>query len=137
MDATRTRRVRDRARQAWYARHRQWRFARHLGFPSDVPVRSEPVGDGPGHSLRCSPIGSALLVHVLTTPGPDEKSDLMRGSTIHASSMTMRNEKAIQEVDRSEPRACQGGYYYRETGCTPPWLIHDQYGRAIFVRFPR
>jgi hypothetical protein len=32
MDATRTRRTRDRARQAWYARYRQQRFARFLGF---------------------------------------------------------------------------------------------------------
>jgi len=32
MDATRTRRTRDRARQGWYARYRQWRFARYLGF---------------------------------------------------------------------------------------------------------
>jgi hypothetical protein len=32
MDATRTRRTRDRARQAWYARDRQRRFARFLGF---------------------------------------------------------------------------------------------------------
>jgi len=32
MDATRARRTRDRARQSWYARHRQWRFARFLGF---------------------------------------------------------------------------------------------------------
>jgi hypothetical protein len=32
MDATRPRRTRDRARQAWYARHRQRRFARMLGF---------------------------------------------------------------------------------------------------------
>ena len=37
MDATRTRRTRDRARQGWYARYRQWRFARYLGF-----------ADGPG-----------------------------------------------------------------------------------------
>ena len=34
MDATRTRRTRDRARQAWYASHRQRRFARFLGFPT-------------------------------------------------------------------------------------------------------
>jgi hypothetical protein len=33
MDGTRARRTRDRARQGWYARHRQWRFARFLGFP--------------------------------------------------------------------------------------------------------
>ncbi|MHB1560455.1 MAG: hypothetical protein ACYC61_23630 [Isosphaeraceae bacterium] len=32
MDATRTRRTRDRARQGRYARYRQWRFARYLGF---------------------------------------------------------------------------------------------------------
>jgi hypothetical protein len=32
MDATRKRRTRDRARQAWYARCRQLRFARFLGF---------------------------------------------------------------------------------------------------------
>jgi hypothetical protein len=34
MDATRARRTRDRARQAWYARHRQRRFARFMGFLS-------------------------------------------------------------------------------------------------------
>src|SRR4051794_9088664 len=33
MDATRARRTRDHARQSWYAGQRQWRFARHLGFP--------------------------------------------------------------------------------------------------------
>ncbi len=32
MDATRTRRTKDQARQAWYAVNRQRRFARHLGF---------------------------------------------------------------------------------------------------------
>jgi hypothetical protein len=32
MDATRNRRTRDRARQGWYARYRQCRFARYLGF---------------------------------------------------------------------------------------------------------
>ena len=32
MDATRARRTKDRARQCWYARHRQRRFARFLGF---------------------------------------------------------------------------------------------------------
>jgi hypothetical protein len=36
MDATRTRRTKDRARQAWYARHRQRRFARFLGFTQDA-----------------------------------------------------------------------------------------------------
>lgn len=32
MDGTRRRRTRDQVRQAWYARHRQRRFARMLGF---------------------------------------------------------------------------------------------------------
>jgi hypothetical protein len=32
VDGTRARRTRDKARQAWYARHRQRRFARFLGF---------------------------------------------------------------------------------------------------------
>jgi hypothetical protein len=36
MDATRTRRTRDGARQAWYACHRQWRFARFLGFVGGI-----------------------------------------------------------------------------------------------------
>jgi hypothetical protein len=31
MDATRSRRTRDRARQQWYASHRQRRFARFMG----------------------------------------------------------------------------------------------------------
>jgi hypothetical protein len=38
LDATRTRRTRDRARQAWYARQRQQRFARFLGFAAAGPV---------------------------------------------------------------------------------------------------
>ena len=37
MDATRSRRTRDRARQQWYARQRQRRFARFLGFTPGVP----------------------------------------------------------------------------------------------------
>ena len=38
MDATRTRRTRDRARQTWYAQCRQKRFARFLGFASGTPA---------------------------------------------------------------------------------------------------
>jgi hypothetical protein len=38
VDATRTRRTRDRARQDWYARQRQWRFARFLGFAEPIPI---------------------------------------------------------------------------------------------------
>jgi hypothetical protein len=38
MDATRKRRTKDRARQAWYARCRQRRFARFLGFGMSEPA---------------------------------------------------------------------------------------------------
>src|SRR5207253_2279101 len=41
MDATRRRRTRDRARQAWYAEFRSYRFARHLGFTD--PARPTPT----------------------------------------------------------------------------------------------
>jgi hypothetical protein len=37
MDATRTRRTRDRARQTWYAISSSRRFARHFGF-TPAPV---------------------------------------------------------------------------------------------------
>lgn len=36
MDGTRRRRTRDQVRQNWYARHRQRRFARMLGFSNPV-----------------------------------------------------------------------------------------------------
>jgi hypothetical protein len=36
MDATRTRRTRDQARQRWYASQRQRRFARFLGFAAEA-----------------------------------------------------------------------------------------------------
>ncbi len=44
MDATRTRRTRDVARQRWYARWRAVRFARHLGF--------RPAPAGSRHLIR-------------------------------------------------------------------------------------
>jgi hypothetical protein len=50
MDATRARRTRDRARQAWYARCRQHRFARFLGFPSGNPATNHAILD-PGPHL--------------------------------------------------------------------------------------
>jgi hypothetical protein len=40
MDATRSRRTKDRARQQWYARDRQRRFARFLGF---IPGAAQPL----------------------------------------------------------------------------------------------
>jgi hypothetical protein len=42
MDATRSRRQRDSARQSWYARWRLLRFARHLGFTSPSTATPKP-----------------------------------------------------------------------------------------------
>ena len=50
MDGTRTRRTRDRARQAWYARHRQRRFARFLGFDDRARDPSSPPTAGAGRA---------------------------------------------------------------------------------------
>ena len=60
MDATRPRRLRDSARQGWYARWRCFRFARHLGFPSTAAVAPRPealprqgaAAPGPGAAVR-------------------------------------------------------------------------------------
>ncbi len=64
MDATRARRTRDQARQAWYARYRQWRFARYLGFgvgPEVLKSRLPYVADeNPGAPSRQ---GEAKVVH--------------------------------------------------------------------------
>ena len=42
MDATRARRTQDRVRQLWYARYRQRRFARFLGFVNEGPAGRSP-----------------------------------------------------------------------------------------------
>ena len=57
MDATRVRRTRDPTRQAWYARHRQWRFARFLGSPAPSPV------PGSGQKLTLPDHEAAQSVH--------------------------------------------------------------------------
>jgi hypothetical protein len=56
MDATRTRRTRDRARQAWYARYRQWRFARYLGFVS-YPASTASAAHWPFTPAACRGTG--------------------------------------------------------------------------------
>jgi hypothetical protein len=48
MDATRPRRTRDPARQKWYARYRQQRFARFLGFPLRDPAATHAARDQTG-----------------------------------------------------------------------------------------
>ena len=50
MDATRPRRLRDTARQRWYARWRCERFARHLGFAR--PARPEVLSLWGDHGLH-------------------------------------------------------------------------------------
>jgi len=55
MDATRARRTRDRARQGWYARYRQWRFARYLGFGDGIePPAGRPEGRHPARFDRAA-----------------------------------------------------------------------------------
>jgi hypothetical protein len=46
MDASRSRRTRDPARKNWYARYRQWRFARHYGFLGGADKVITPGRDG-------------------------------------------------------------------------------------------
>jgi hypothetical protein len=57
MDATRSRRSRDDARQRWYARWRALRFARHLGF-----VQTEHAGQplGPPGAMAACPAPGRL-----------------------------------------------------------------------------
>jgi hypothetical protein len=50
MDATRKRRTRDRARQAWYAGCRQRRFARFLGFVGAGSMPPSVSRDFTGHA---------------------------------------------------------------------------------------
>ena len=50
MDGTRPRRTRDKARQAWYARHRQRRFARFLGFGDKARDAALPATAGAGRA---------------------------------------------------------------------------------------
>jgi hypothetical protein len=58
MDGSRSRRRKDRARQAWYARHRQFRFARWMGFTG--------ADGGPGSSEVPSEQGGRRGVPIVT-----------------------------------------------------------------------
>ena len=53
MDAQRSRRTKDQARKAWYAYHRQVRFARWLGFITEDAAMN--------HGLRRSTIPNQSL----------------------------------------------------------------------------
>jgi hypothetical protein len=52
MDATRRRQTKDRARQQWYARQRQRRFARFLGFGTGAAAPPADRGSGGGPTVR-------------------------------------------------------------------------------------
>jgi hypothetical protein len=60
MDATRSRRIRDSARQGWYASWRSVRFARHFGFSLTATVVSKPEVALP---LRCAGLPIHLAWH--------------------------------------------------------------------------
>ena len=63
MDGTRLRRTRDRARRAWYAGWRQYRFARHYGF------ENSSVNLETGRSKSCSAaLASRQLISRLFDP---------------------------------------------------------------------
>ena len=67
MDATQARRARDRAWKVWYARHRQWRFARHLGLVGAAPAPHAVAGivGRPGS------VGAVrIFAHDTPQPGP-------------------------------------------------------------------
>jgi hypothetical protein len=50
VDRTRRRRTRDKVRQAWYARHRQRRFARFLGFVDKARDAASTATAGAGRA---------------------------------------------------------------------------------------
>ena len=55
MDATRSRRTKDRVRQVWYAKRRQQRFAHRLGFTpreSHGLPSAGPWSGGRAHDVR-------------------------------------------------------------------------------------
>ena len=64
MDATRSRRTRDAARQHWYAEFRAYRFARHLGFTNAPRYVDAPCVQRVGQ-----PAPARVLVRLVSFPG--------------------------------------------------------------------
>jgi hypothetical protein len=60
MDAQRSRRTRDEARRAWYAYHRQVRFARWFGF-IEIDSAGKHVWRGRSNSNEAGPQSSLLI----------------------------------------------------------------------------
>jgi hypothetical protein len=72
MDGTRARRTRDRARQGWYARHRQWRFARFLGFPVGPEAHVAGMSAARSPSAKVRP--TIAMYSSITSIGPGATS---------------------------------------------------------------
>ena len=73
MDGTRARRTRDKARQAWYARHRQRRFARFLGFDDKARDTASARRPAPARYSRMSIVPK--IARAGAEPGPLAKDD--------------------------------------------------------------
>ena len=81
MDATRARRTRDRARQTWYARCRQQRFARFLGFPSSAPAANDSAQDRASHRRVEIPMtGSGDIATLRREANPAAPAARLNGS---------------------------------------------------------
>src|SRR5215475_2357765 len=82
MDGTRARRTRDRARQTWYAGHRQRRFARWLGFGVAPPPEAgsrPPRMTGASDSNRESHAELGLRPHFyLSALGETSRKNLLQ-----------------------------------------------------------
>ena len=122
MDASRSRRTRDRARQEWYARHRQRRFARFLGFvKSDEPETRSASSHDHSNQGRTLWIGRTAFV-----PGSDS------GGLVAASAMASRAGPASRQPDlvrlSTEKKApSSGADNIRRSGAREPVarLLHD------------
>ena len=78
MDGTRARRTRDKARQAWYARHRQRRFARFLGFGETARDAASTPKAGAGRSSRMSTVAKITARPAPCRRGPPTTSSPSR-----------------------------------------------------------
>jgi hypothetical protein len=64
MDATRARRTKDSARRVWYSRHRQWRFARYMGFLIDKPYAKQSFQEPRTDDLKPARLANARIRQV-------------------------------------------------------------------------
>ena len=108
MDATRERRIRDRARRAWYARHRQWRFARHLGFAGAGATKV-------GHETRLTIHCARIKQKPFRVPGP--------GSHLLNRAEAIRGWAAVRSPAFRAPSRCVMELWL-SFGIGPSYLYH-------------